>query len=173
MLLNLDVVLHERHYREPFKNSIPGGRLPRTILQLFRIKSECLKLPAPFGRRIAEPLDADAAGQATFYGCFDEIGRAEGERDGYVDLPNAAPLASAKFGDIGYSTRDYIIQPPTTSCYCANQARTALNCSGRTSLRDLLCGSRIPRALLNGGLCQAIVSDRSPNDQVLRLCDLT
>jgi hypothetical protein len=36
-------------------------------LQLFRIESERLKLPAPFSRRIAEPLDADAAGQATFY----------------------------------------------------------------------------------------------------------
>src|SRR5258705_3463624 len=32
-------------------------------LQLFRIESERLKLPAPFGRRIAESLDADAAGQ--------------------------------------------------------------------------------------------------------------
>ena len=36
--------------------------------------SERLILPAPFGRRIAEPLDADAAGQATFYRCFDKIG---------------------------------------------------------------------------------------------------
>jgi len=33
-------------------------------------------LSAPFGRRITEPLDADAAGQATFYCCFDKIGRA-------------------------------------------------------------------------------------------------
>ena len=37
------------------------------MLQLFRIESERLKLPAPFGRRIAEPLDADAARQATFH----------------------------------------------------------------------------------------------------------
>ena len=41
------------------------------VLELFRIESERLKLPAPFGRRIAEPLDANAAGQATFYGRFD------------------------------------------------------------------------------------------------------
>jgi hypothetical protein len=40
-------------------------------LILFRIESERVKLPTPFGRRIAEPLDADAAGQATFYGRFD------------------------------------------------------------------------------------------------------
>ena len=54
-------------------------------LILFRIESERVKLPAPFGRRIAEPLDADAAGQATFYGRFDKIGCEEGERDGHID----------------------------------------------------------------------------------------
>ena len=72
-------------------------------LQLFWIKSECLELSAPFSRRIAEPLDADAAGQAAFYGSFDEIGGEEGERDGHIDLPNAAFLASAKLCDRGHS----------------------------------------------------------------------
>jgi hypothetical protein len=47
--------------------------------QLFRIKSERLKLSAPFSRRIAEPLNAEATGEATFYGCFDKIGGEEGE----------------------------------------------------------------------------------------------
>jgi hypothetical protein len=65
-------------------------------LQLFRIESERIKLPAPFSRRVAESLDADAAGQATFYGCFHKIGREEGKRDGHIDLANAALLASAK-----------------------------------------------------------------------------
>jgi hypothetical protein len=73
-------------------------------LKLFRIKSERLKLPAPFSRGIAEPLDTDAAGQATFYRCFDKIGREEGERDGHIDLPNAAPLAGTKLSDGGYAT---------------------------------------------------------------------
>jgi hypothetical protein len=40
-------------------------------LRTFRIEPECLELPAPFRRQIAEPLDADAARQATFYGSFD------------------------------------------------------------------------------------------------------
>src|SRR6478672_4876132 len=69
-----------------------------------RGRGERLKLSAPFGRRITEPLDADAAGQATFYCCFDKIGREEGERDGHIDLPNAALLASAKLCDRGHST---------------------------------------------------------------------
>src|SRR6266403_374176 len=64
----------------------------------------CASGPTPTGRRIAEPLDADAAGQATFYCCFDKIGREEGERDGHIDLPNAAFLASAKLCDRGYTT---------------------------------------------------------------------
>ena len=73
-------------------------------LQLFRIEPERLKLPTPFSRRISEPLDADAAGQATFYGCFDKIGSEKGERDGHIDLPNAAFLARAKLSDRGHST---------------------------------------------------------------------
>ena len=74
------------------------------MLQLFRFKSERLKLLAPFSRWIPEPLDADAAGQATFYGCFHKIGREEGKRDGHIDLANAALLASAKLGDRGHVT---------------------------------------------------------------------
>jgi hypothetical protein len=63
-----------------------------------------LKLSAPFSWRIAEPLDADAAGQATFYCCLNKIGCEEGERDGHIDLPNTAFFASAKLSDRGYST---------------------------------------------------------------------
>jgi len=73
------------------------------VLRTFRIESERLELLAPFGRRIAEPLDANAAGQATFYGSFDKIGRKERERDGQVVPPDAAFFASAKICDGGYS----------------------------------------------------------------------
>jgi hypothetical protein len=75
-----------------------------TGLGLFRTEAERLELLAPSSRQIAEPLDADAAGQATFYGGFDKVGRKEGERDRHIDLPDAAFLARAKFGDVGYST---------------------------------------------------------------------
>ena len=56
-------------------------------------------MPAPFSRRIAEPFDADATGQATFYCCFDKVGCEKGERDGHIDLPHAALLTSAKLSD--------------------------------------------------------------------------
>jgi hypothetical protein len=69
------------------------------MLALFRIETERLKLPAPFSRRISEPLDADAAGQAAFHGCLDETGREKREGDGHIDLSGAALLAGAKLGD--------------------------------------------------------------------------
>ena len=73
-------------------------------LKLLRIEPEHLELLAPFGRQIAEAFDANAAGQATFDGRFDNIRRKERERDRHVDLPNAAVLADAKFCDGGHPT---------------------------------------------------------------------
>jgi hypothetical protein len=57
-----------------------------------RIEAKCFELPAPFGRSIAESLDADAARQATFDRRFDEVRREECERNRHVDLTQTAFL---------------------------------------------------------------------------------
>jgi hypothetical protein len=44
------------------------------IEALFRTESKRFELPAPFGWRIAEPLDTDAAGQTTFDRCLAKVG---------------------------------------------------------------------------------------------------
>jgi len=72
--------------------------------KLFRIETEALELLAPFGGQMAETLDADAAGQAAFDGRFDKVRRKECERDGHVDLTEAAFLAGAKLCDGGRPT---------------------------------------------------------------------
>ena len=100
-------------------------RIIRMRLRLFRIEAKSLELTAPFRRQIAEAFDADATGEATFYGGFDEIGCQEGERDHQIDLPDAALFACSKLGDVGHSTRDNVIQEAATSGDGANQARTA------------------------------------------------
>jgi hypothetical protein len=41
--------------------------------RLFGVEAERLELSTPFCRRIAKALNADATGQATFYGCFDKV----------------------------------------------------------------------------------------------------
>ena len=58
-----------------------------------------------------------------------------------------------------------VTRPETTSSSHRRPRAIALtrcarrsNCSGRTSLRDALCGSRIWRELLDGGFCQGIES---------------
>src|ERR1700690_4462055 len=81
------------------------------IEALFRTESKHFELPAPFGWRIAEPLDTDAAGKTTFDRCLDQVGREEGERDGHVDLPDAALLPGADFLDGRHSTGDDIVEP--------------------------------------------------------------
>ena len=77
--LRLDPALPLNNPARPVRLLGPRNSGSQAGAQLFRIESERLKLPAPFSRRIAKPLNADAAGQATFDGCFDKIGCEEGE----------------------------------------------------------------------------------------------
>jgi hypothetical protein len=78
--------------RTLLRDELCGSRISRDLLEggfcqgivsdrSSWIESERLKLPAPFSRRIAEPFDADATGQATFYCCFDKVGCEKGERE--------------------------------------------------------------------------------------------
>src|SRR5258706_8724737 len=61
------------------------------------------------------------------------------------------------------SSATVVIRPETTSSSHRRPRAIALtrrarrsNCSGRTLLRDALCGSRIWRDLLDGGFCQGL-----------------
>jgi hypothetical protein len=84
------------------------------------------ELPAPFGWRIAEPLDTDAAGQTTFDRCLDQVGREEGKRDRHVDMPRAALLPDADFLDGRYSAGDHIVEPLAAFGNGAHQACASL-----------------------------------------------
>jgi len=67
------VKFRSRHQAET--GSMTGWGSSDWAPRLFRTKSENLELLAPFGRQIAEAFDADAAGQTTFDGRFDQIRR--------------------------------------------------------------------------------------------------
>jgi hypothetical protein len=49
------------------------------LIRLSRVQSKRFELSAPFGGRIAKPLDPDTAGQATFDSRPYQIGREECE----------------------------------------------------------------------------------------------
>jgi hypothetical protein len=103
---------------------------------------------------------ADAAGEATFYGGLDKGGREEGQRDRQIDLSDAALLADADFLHCGYSTGDHLVEPLAAFGDSAHQACASRELL-RFDIRDALWGSGIRRDLLDGGLCQGILSDRS------------
>jgi hypothetical protein len=69
-------------------------------------KTEHLVLARPPGRDIAETGNSNPARQATFDGCFDQIGCQKGERDRHVDLADAAFLARGNLFDISHGAGD-------------------------------------------------------------------
>ena len=78
--------------REPDLGGVgDGGVLGRALV--LRIQPKRFELPTPFCRSIAQPRDVDAARQATLDGSTDQLGSKEGERDGHVDMTDAASLA--------------------------------------------------------------------------------
>jgi len=52
-----------------------------------------LELPTPVGVWIPQALDIDAAREAAFNRCLDELGSKEREREREIDLPFGASLA--------------------------------------------------------------------------------
>jgi hypothetical protein len=68
--------------------------------RLLRIESERLELAAPFGRRIAQAFDADAAREAPLDGGSHQIRCQKREREGHVDLADTATFAGRDLLDI-------------------------------------------------------------------------
>jgi hypothetical protein len=109
------------------RNSQGHKASSRAGSQLLRVQSERLELPAPLGRRITKPLYADAARQATFNGCSDEIWGEERERDRHVDLTRAAFFARGNLFDFRDSARYDLVEPASASGDCADEARATLD----------------------------------------------
>jgi hypothetical protein len=58
-----------------------------------RIEAEFLKLLIPLGVRIAQTFDIDAAGQAPFDRCLDELGSKKRKRERQIDLAQGTSFA--------------------------------------------------------------------------------
>ena len=63
------------------------------FLLLLRTQSKGFELPAPFRGSIAQPFNVDASRQAALHGSAGQLGSKKGERDGHVDMTDAASLA--------------------------------------------------------------------------------
>jgi hypothetical protein len=60
---------------------------------LVRVQPKRFELPTPFRRRIAQSRDVDASRQTALDRSADQLGSKEGERDGHVDMTDAASFA--------------------------------------------------------------------------------
>lgn len=70
-----------------------------------------MELAAPLRGRLAQPFNADAAGQATLDGGLDQIRGKEGERDRHVDLTDAAAFTRRDLVDASDRTGDNFGEP--------------------------------------------------------------
>src|SRR6516164_8637847 len=88
-------------------------------------QTEPLKLQRPFGRRITQGGDADAARKPPFDGGLDQNRRDECHRYRHVDVTNAALLARGNGFDAG-SARDDLVEPGTSARDRFDQCGTSL-----------------------------------------------
>src|SRR5436309_1529997 len=72
-------------------------------------------LAGPLGRSIAQASDADAARQSPFDGSLHEVRREERERDGHIDLSNAAFVAGGNLLDTGHGASNNLIKPTSAA----------------------------------------------------------
>ena len=68
---------------------------------LLRIQPKRFELPTPFGRTIAQPRDVDASRKAALHSSAHQLGSKKGERDGHVDMTDAASLAQCNLISVG------------------------------------------------------------------------
>ena len=76
-------------------------RKVQSALDSVRIEAEFLELPLPVSIGIPQALDIDAAREAAFNRCLDELGSKECERERQIDLTQGASLALCQLRGVG------------------------------------------------------------------------
>ena len=76
-----------------------GGKVSAALATAFghalllRIQPKRFELPTPFRRTIAQPRDVYASRKAALHSSAHQLGSKKGERDGHVDMTDAASHA--------------------------------------------------------------------------------
>jgi hypothetical protein len=140
---------HPPHRLSPARANHPAGQDPEARSAALRHHSN-----APIGHRKPVISEQESCSYATH---------------------RAARLKSAKLRDCGHPTGDNIIQPPTTSRDGADQAGPALELLRTDVASRCIAREKNLAGLLEGGLCQGIVSNWSSerSDASSALSDLS
>ena len=91
-----------------------------------RIEAEFLKLPIPFGGGIAETFDVDAAWEAAFDSCLDELWSKKRKRESQIDLPHGASLALCQLFGVRNRTNYDFLKPAASARDGAHETSPSL-----------------------------------------------
>jgi hypothetical protein len=86
-----------------------------------RIEAEFLKLPTPFGVRITETFDIDAALETAFDCCLDELGSKKCKRERQIDLPHGVSLALCQLLSVRNRTSYDFLKPVASARNCLHE----------------------------------------------------
>jgi hypothetical protein len=95
-----------------------------------RIEAEVLDLPIPFGMRIAQTFDVDAAREPPFDRCLDELRSQKRKRECQIDLAHRASFAFGQLCGISDGARDDIIEPAASARDGADETRASIGALG-------------------------------------------
>jgi hypothetical protein len=132
---------------------------------LLRIQPKHLELPTPFRRSIAQPRDVDASMQAALDRSADQLGSKKGERDGHVDMTDAASLAQCDLVDAWDGSRGDVVQPAPAASDGADQSEASFrplwpDVISRQAMRQEDLPESLERRLLPGNRQNTIACRR-------------
>jgi hypothetical protein len=104
---------------------------------LVGLKTKVLELPAPIGVGITQAFEIDAAGEATFDRCFDELRSKECQRKRQIDLAHRASFASCKLFGAGGCARYDFAEATAPACDGADEPSAAFGTFGPEVFSEL------------------------------------
>ena len=84
------------------------------------------ELPTPVGVWIPQALDIDAAREAAFNRCLDELGSKERERERQIDLPFGAAFALCQLPGVSDGTCHDLVEPSAAARDRSDQTKASL-----------------------------------------------
>jgi hypothetical protein len=121
-----------------------------------RIEPKVLELLGPVRIGIAQALDIDAAREAAFNRCLDELGSKERERERQIDLTHRAAFTLCQLRGVSDCAGYDLVEPSAAARDGVDQTKASLGAVGPDLFPDCPCGMRIFRNRFDGGFCQGI-----------------
>ena len=89
---------------------------------LVRIEAKLFELSAPFSVGTPQALDVDAAREASFDSCLDQLRSKEGKRECQIDVAQGTSFALCQLFSVGNRTNYDFLKPAAAARNCLHEA---------------------------------------------------